>query len=124
MPNLLERNHPTIPATTQLTQIHISGTLYLIRSPTGQCGEWVSVDDVWYRRLDANAFLLLRDRVNSAIDGGNISAECMEAADRLGRIAEIGIESGCFTSDEIADYQHAPGWFAFQSGCPKWADEY
>jgi hypothetical protein len=39
------------------------------------------------------------------------------------RIAEIGINNGAFTADEIASHCTAPEWYSFNSGLPRWADE-
>lgn len=104
-------------------QLHISGRLTLLRTPSGSCGDWISHDDTWYRRLDAHAFLWLRSRVQAAIELGSISEAFTDAMETLGEIAEIGIGAGSFTADEIGTGLEAPDWYTFNAGLPRWADD-
>ena len=105
------------------TQLYISGRLTLLRIPAGVCGEWVSVESIWHRRLDVNAFLWLRSAVRRTIEAGKLSAEFTDAESRLEQIAAIGVTDGAFTADEIASHCTAPEWYSFNSGLPRWADE-
>lgn len=109
-------------------EIHISGRLTLLRTPRGTCGEWTCAEFLtthpgWHRRLTAHAFLWLRDAVHRAIESGNLSSEFADALQRLEWIRSVGIEYGAFTPDDVAEHQHAPERYAFNSGLPHWADE-
>lgn len=105
------------------SSLYISGRLTLLRIPSGVCGEWISVESTWHRRLDAHAFLWLRTAVRRTVEAGKLSAEFADAESRLDQIAAIGITNGAFTADEISKHCTAPEWYSFNAGLPTWADE-
>ena len=105
------------------SHLYISGRLTLLRIPIGACGEWISVESTWHRRLDANAFLWLRAAVRRTVEAGKLSEEFADAESRLDQIAAIGITNGAFTADEISKQCTAPEWYSFNAGLPTWADE-
>lgn len=94
----------------------------MLRIPSGVCGEWVSVNNLWHRRLDALAFVWLRDRVRTAIESSGNFERGSEALGCLREIESIGLAHGAFTSDELT--QIPPAWYSFNANCPYWADEY
>lgn len=111
-----------LPATHQNSQLYISGHLSLLQIPFGVCGEWFSLNGIWHRRMDANAFLWLRAAVHHAIQSGTLPTDFPDATGRLQSIAAIGITRGAFTVDEIADHCEPPGWYQFNDWQPRWAD--
>ena len=120
---LCEPQAATAEPSRPQTQLYISGRLTLLRIPAGVCGEWISIESIWHRRLDANAFLWLRSAVNRAVESGKIAAGFEDAQQTLEHIAAIAIADGTFTADDIATHSTAPEWFAFNAGLPTWADE-
>jgi len=116
-----------LPATHQTSQLYISGRLTLLRVPPGTCGEWLcyaflTPTPTWHRRLDANAYLWLRNRVQSAIESGKLSSDFHDALATLSWIAEIGIAHGAFTAEEIGPCCRASEIWEFNAGLPHWAD--
>ena len=107
---------------SQTHQLHISGQLTLIRSPIGTCGEWVSVNNVWHRVLNAAAFTYLRDRVKAAIESFGETEPLLEASCAISEIRRVGIDHGCLPDD--IDTLQLPQTYQFNSGLPKWADDY
>jgi len=105
---------------TQTHQLHISGQLTLVRSPTGTCGEWVSANNIWHRVLTPESFAYLRDRVKAAIESSGETEALLEASCAISRIKQIGIDHECLPPD-IDSFQ-TPQWFEFNSGRPDWAD--
>lgn len=116
-------------ATATRIELYISGRLTILSAPRGVCGEWIfpgffESHAFWHRRLDAHAFLWLRSAVNRAIESGKLSDDYQDALSTLDWIRSIGIEHGAFSAEEVADYCRAPEWYEFNSGLPRWADEY
>ena len=101
----------------------ISGRLTLLKIPSGMAGEWLSVDEVWHRRLTACAFLWLRDRVNDAISSGTLSDGFTDALTTLELIRVTGINNGVFTEDESSESSRPDPGFQFNAGIPHWADD-
>jgi len=117
------------PSTTQpTTSLYISGRLTLLRVPQWlNPGEWIQFPNnlthsAWHRRLTPNAFLWLRTAVNRAIESGRITEEFSDASQILEQIAEIGIEHGVLTAEEIESYCRPPDDYSFNEGIPVWAD--
>ncbi len=115
-------------------KIYVSGQLTLFACSSSNNSEWIypgflSSHSTWHRILDANAFLWLREAIGRAITSGRLSeqpegrSEAERAAqDRLAWIAEVGIEHGSFTAQEIAEGKSPPAWFSFNMGLPRWAE--
>ena len=108
---------------TKTHDIHISGQLTLIRSPAGQCFEWLHINDLWHRRLTAAAFVWLRAQVNAAIESGKLSDSFSDAPERLLEIERIGISHGCFTAADINPFVEPQANFSWWAGVPRWAEE-
>lgn len=107
--------------------LYVSGRLTLFRAAS--CGEWIcpaylaasDVPPLWHRRLTAQAFLWLRDRVQAAIRSGTIAKDFAEARTTLEWVKVCGIEHGSFTADELAHTALDELW-SFNDGLPAWAD--
>lgn len=95
----------------------------MVKAPSGLCGEWLSVDDIWHRRLNRWSFVWMRQRVNAAIESSGESEALSEALMRLREIREIGIAHESFTESEV-ESDLLPDGYKFRDGCPTWADDY
>lgn len=118
----------SFPAAIQTSHLYISGRLDLILINSEYVGDWIchaflTPDPVWYRRLDADAYLWLRDRVNAAIESGKLADNYQDALQRLEWIAECGVAHGAFTAEEVGEDCRPLDSFSFSSGLPRWADD-
>lgn len=105
-------------------QIYVSPFLDLLRTPTGTCGDFVSINDIWYCRLTACRFTWLRSSVNEAIRSNRLSEAFTDALVSLQWIKEIGVQYGCFNLDQVEDHVVALDSFRWWDGLPQWAEQY
>lgn len=105
-------------------EIFISGFLQIVFLPKNWSPGWINLDSVWFRILDATAFLWLRDRVNTAIESGKLPEAFNDAPVRLSEIQKIAIAHGCFSAGDVSPFASPPEHFDWWAGCPRWAEDF
>jgi len=101
--------------------VYVSSQLEWIMVREGACGEWVSANERWYKKFDANAYLWFFGQIAKALREMSASAdECGNAFLSLEKLKELGLNHNAFTENELKG--DLPRWYSFNANCPKWAD--
>ena len=109
------------PASHSVT-IFVSSKLDVLKF-RGTAGDWVGVNGIWYRRLDANVFNWIRSHLTKAIASGKLGDSEDKAVETVETIRKLGIRHGAFTEEAVRIERSISG-FSWRDGFPAWVDRF